>query len=334
MPRTKSAPRGRAVDDAVGMGGVFVNRAGEELQLSPRASWAGPDRYGERRGEGIDQETIVQQILGALARVELGQRALELFGGRIAGRVLNLGANLGHEAICLAGLGADEVVGTDHGDLFTGDLGHLQARTLGMLRNRIGELGFPARAADVPVRFLRDDITRTTLEAGRFDLIVSWQTLEHLIDLQRAFACMHALLAPGGMCFHEYHAFFGLDGGHSLCTIDIAWGHVRLDRDELAEYLVTRAPGRREAALDFYDRVLNRRTQRQVARAAEAAGFEVLLLLPRTRTDDLMLLTQDMLRQARRHEPQVEVVDLVSRMVRLVLRKPQRPAQGPAGRVR
>ncbi len=323
------------MDDAMGMCGVFVNRAGEELQLSPRASWTGPGHYGERREDGDDPETIARQIPGVLARVKLGQRALELFGGRIAGRVLNLGANLGHEAICLAGLGADEVVGTDHGDVFTGDLDRLQARTLGVLRHRIGELGFPARAADVPVRFLRDDITRTELEPGMFDLIVSWQTLEHLIDPQRAFACMHALLAPGGMCFHEYHAFFGLDGGHSLCTIDIAWGHVRLDRDELAEYLATRAPGGcREAALDFYDRVLNRRTQRQMVRAAEAAGFEVLLLLPRTRTDDLMLLTQDMLRQARRQEPQVEIVDLVSRMVRLVLRKPQRPAEGPAGRVR
>ncbi len=322
------------MDDAVGMSGVYVNRAGEELQLSPRASWAGPDHYGERREDGDDPETIVRQIPGVLARVKLGQRALELFGGRIAGRVLNLGANLGHEALCLAGLGADEVVGTDHGHLFTGDLGRRQARTLGMLRHRIGKLGFPPRAADVPVRFLHDDITRTSLEPGRFDLIVSWQTLEHLIDLQRAFACMHALLAPGGMCFHEYHAFFGLDGGHSFCTTDIAWGHVRLDRDELAEYLATRTPGSREAALDFYDRVLNRCTQRQVARAAEAAGFEVLLLLPRTRTDDLMLLTQDTLRQARRHEPEVEVVDLVTRMVRLVLRKPQCPAQGSAGRVR
>ena len=322
------------MDDRVGMGGVFVNRAGEELKVGLRGSWAGPDRYGERRGDGDAEETIVHQIMGALVRVELGQRALQLFGGRIAGRVLNLGANLGHEAICLAGLSADEVVGTDHGHLFTGDLGRRQARTLGMLRHRIGKLGFPPGAADVPVRFLHDDITRTSLEPGRFDLIVSWQTLEHLIDLQRAFACMHALLAPGGMCFHEYHAFFGLDGGHSFCTTDIAWGHVRLDRDELAEYLATRTPGNREAALDFYDRVLNRCTQRQVARAAKAAGFEVLLLLPRTRTDDLMLLTQDMLRQARRHEPEVEVVDLVTRMVRLVLRKPQCPAQGSAGRVR
>ncbi|MFA4927868.1 MAG: methyltransferase domain-containing protein [Patulibacter sp.] len=34
---------------------------------------------------------------------------------------------------------------------------------------------------------------------GRFDLIVSWQVLEHVEDLGAAFACMRAYLKPGGV---------------------------------------------------------------------------------------------------------------------------------------
>ncbi len=34
---------------------------------------------------------------------------------------------------------------------------------------------------------------------GRFDLVITWQVLEHVQSTQRAIDCMHAYLKPGGM---------------------------------------------------------------------------------------------------------------------------------------
>jgi hypothetical protein len=130
------------------------------------------------------------------------------------------------------------------------------------------------------------------------------------------------LLRPGGLAYHEDNPFFALDGGHSAGTLDMPWGHVRLEPEDLERFLRTRRPDEAEDALDFLRHAINRATQADVRRAAAAAGLEVAAWLPRTRTEDLMLLEPGILAQCRRAHPAVEVVDLVSRIVRCVLRRP------------
>jgi SAM-dependent methyltransferase len=59
------------------------------------------------------------------------------------------------------------------------------------------------------------------LGPGRFDLIVSRAVLEHVHDLDRAFASMDLLLAPGGTMLHKVdlrdHGLF-TEGGHNALT--------------------------------------------------------------------------------------------------------------------
>lgn len=62
---------------------------------------------------------------------------------------------------------------------------------------------FLDRARDVvrgrpTVRFVADDITRTKLEPGSFDLILCTEVLEHIDDWRAALASMARLLRPGG----------------------------------------------------------------------------------------------------------------------------------------
>ena len=61
--------------------------------------------------------------------------------------------------------------------------------------------------------------------AGRFDLVVSRAVLEHVLDLEAAFVCMDALLAPGGYMVHEVdfrdHGIFSVFGLNPLTFLTV-----------------------------------------------------------------------------------------------------------------
>src|SRR4029079_979735 len=108
------------------------------------------------------------------------------------------------------------------------------------------------------VTFIEDDITTSALEAASFDVIVSFEVLEHAARPAATFAAIHRLLKPGGVGYHDYNPFFSLIGGHSLCTLDFAWGHARLDHDDFERYLREVRPDAVAQTLRFYDESLNR----------------------------------------------------------------------------
>jgi SAM-dependent methyltransferase len=218
----------------------------------------------------------------------------------------------------LTGWGARRVVGIDREFRDSAEEAERWAR---LARARLGVLGRPIPAGEA-VATCQDDIAASTQADASFDLVCSWRTLEHLADPRAAFAEMYRLLRPGGLAYHEYNPFFGLDGGHSLVTLDIPWGHVRFDRTDLASYLEQHRPAERERALAYYDNCLNRMTIADVERFARAAGFDVLALIPRTRTEDLLAVNAGLLRAATRNYPDLTVNDLICRIVRIVLRRP------------
>src|SRR5262249_40501027 len=77
------------------------------------------------------------------------------------------------------------------------------------------------------------DIATLDAPDESFDVIVSWEVLEHIRDPEAGLRRMYDLLAPGGIAFHEYDPFFNVQGGHSLCTLDFDHGHARLSREDL-----------------------------------------------------------------------------------------------------
>ena len=52
------------------------------------------------------------------------------------------------------------------------------------------------------------NICDSKIESNSKDLILSWDTLEHLANPKKAFEEMYKLLKPGGFTFHEYNSFF------------------------------------------------------------------------------------------------------------------------------
>ena len=126
----------------------------------------------------------------------------------------------------------------------------------------IGEL-FDKKTKGI-VSFIEDDICNSRIESSSKDLIVSWDTLEHLNNPQKAFEEIFRILKPGGYTFHEYNPFFSFNGGHSLCTLDFMWGHVRLSSADFQNYLKQFRPYEYDLAMRFYEKNLNRMTSNQI----------------------------------------------------------------------
>ncbi len=317
--------------------GIFTDRFGQQHQLIPihRQAVRLPSQtgYDNRSSTPASDQQLVEHLRSVRRRVRLGQTLLQAFRGSIAGcRVLNVGALNGSESVVLAGLGAAAVLGTDYGSHYVerdavADVTGLRRieeqrrRIIAAFRRNYSDLGFDRRVLDTPIDFVLDDIANSGLPERSFEIICTWATLEHVQDPAGAFKAMYRLLVPGGLVYIEYHPFFALDGGHWPATLDFPWGHVRLDELDIARYLACYRPEEPEA-LDYYRTGLNRLTIEGARISGLEAGLEILALVPRARTEDLLLITEPLLAQARHQYPQLAVNDLVCRIVRMVLRRP------------
>jgi len=157
----------------------------------------------------------------------------------------------------------------------------------------------------------------------QYDMIISWDTLEHVIDIQRAFKNMYDLLKNGGVAYHEYNPFFAINGGHSLCTLDFLYGHCRLNSQDFDKYVRELRMEEEEIDRNFYHKCLNRATRADIRKLAEEAGFEVLLFAGRSSFDlhNMMKAVEMVLPEVKELYPTVTLEDLIHDQVQLVLRK-------------
>lgn len=155
-----------------------------------------------------------------------------------------------------------------------------------------------------------------------YDIIVSWYTLEHVIEPEKALVNMYRALRPGGICFHNYNPFFCANGAHSLCTLDFPYGHIRLSSADFERYVQTYRPQELEVARNFYHQSLNRMTLADLHCHCSMAGFETLALIEWTERNDMQAINQTILSQCKRLYPNVTVNDLLCRTIWVLLQKP------------
>ena len=154
-----------------------------------------------------------------------------------------------------------------------------------------------------------------------YDLVISWQTLEHITRWEEAFESMYDALRLGGLCYHEYEPFFGWEGGHSLCTLDFPYGHVLLSASDFERYIKRHRPDECEVAVDFYRNGLNRMTLADLRRCVDRIGFETLILSVHRRKGK-RFVTRSVLAECQVNYPTLTIDDLVAHNVRVLLRKP------------
>lgn len=285
--------------------------------------------YGPSPSPEWSEGEVCRHLAQVMTRVDLGLHMARLAGLAVRGaRVLNIGASTGAEAVCLAVRGAAEVIGTDFGGAFTDPVQAARAESVRGLLLRHAAAAFPdasggAALASHQLRFLHDNACDSSLPSGSADLIVSWQTLEHIPDVGAFFREHARLLRPGGVAVHEYNPFFALDGGHSLCTLDTPWGHVRSTDAQMLAHLRRLRPDYASEAMDFFRHALNRLTHAALARHIARSGLVLSMFVPRARTEDLLLLDESAWGEACGLHAELSVMDLVCRIVRVVVRKPE-----------
>jgi SAM-dependent methyltransferase len=312
---------------------VFIDAHGVEHRLDPtlrdrlKPSWrvmCDPVAVAAPPSD----EDLVRRARKAGTNVSEMERALDIVAGAaLEGRVLEIGCYDGAVGFEIARRPGTQVVASDLARYYVVQRPGLPVNTaveaqqvaLASLRERAGTV---AGAAAGAVEFIEDDITTSTLEPASYDLIASFEVLEHVQQPTVAFVSMARLLRPGGLMYHDYNPFFSSNGGHSLVTLDLPWGHARLGRQDVERYLREIRPGEAEQALRFYRDSLNRMTLADLRAAVAAAKLELLALIPWFDRPLLPGLPPRAVDEVRRNYPTATIDDLLATFVTVVARRP------------
>lgn len=174
------------------------------------------------------------------------------------------------------------------------------------------------------VQFHVGDVTKQTdLPDEYFDVVFSSSVIEHIADLPAAFKEIKRLLKPGGITMHSYDPYFHPAGGHSLGILDTPWGHVRLSKDEVLDYIRTMRPHEAPVAVPWVQNALYpEHTQAQVQRALCGAGLSLREWKTAFVSKDLAVqLTDEIVTDALRSNPGLCVQELLTRNVSFIAQK-------------
>lgn len=164
-------------------------------------------------------------------------------------------------------------------------------------------------------------------ENNVYDIIFSWETLEHIIDNNLGFKNIYNALKPGGISLHTYNPFFSLSGGHSLCTTDAPWGHARMTNEDFRNYIMTHPPkdvpnDYLDISYDFFVKNLNRMTQTDLKNILTSNNFEILEFIPHVNYNLLSNFDNEIFYQIKQLYPTAQMIDLICDYVTILIKKP------------
>jgi ubiquinone/menaquinone biosynthesis C-methylase UbiE len=270
---------------------------------------------------------VKKRINKAQLIIDQSVELLNNFNFNIRGKkVLEIGCNDGSKTCALAKLDPSEIYGSDISYFYLLDRKEdelsLQSTRenefLQKLRKLVQDNSLNKNSRCNP-KYVEDNICDSNFESNSFDLIFSWNVLEHIQSPEKAIKEMFRILKPGGIAYNKYNPFFCQGGGHSLCTLDFPWGHLRLDHSNFKQYIKEIRPDEMEAAINFYEYSLNRMTIKDLRLYNIDSGFEILAIIPYMK--NINKVTEQILTQSKSNYPNVEFNDLVSNGVTCIARK-------------
>ena len=262
------------------------------------------------------------------------ERALEEIGETLVGKdIMEAGCGFGQRCYLMAKYERTRVKGTDVDEYTINqspDLNVWSPNDCWFVHDKINNV-----RVSVGKRFpesVRSKVTFDTVGLEDYetpvlhDMIISFDVLEHVLDLDRAFMRMASSVKAGGLLYHEYNPFFSIDGGHSLCTLDFHYGHCRLTGEDFERYIRDIRPQEEKIAINFFHKCLNRFTRKDILDMSDKHGFDIIHTVttypfqtPRGKME--AQLGKDVLPDVKKLYPTAEVEDLLFNSVQLVMRR-------------
>jgi len=180
--------------------------------------------------------------------------------------VLDVGGGAGMHSVLLTGL-AQRVICTDIADQnarFGGEL-------IKLVKEKFDRNGFSLDCRKI--EFQACDATRLPYRNDWFDLIVSFNAMEHIPEPELAFAEMARVVKPGGYLYVTFDPIWTADSGsHFLSRVPEPWGHLLMSDDEFVAKM--RRAGASDGECADYRSAMNRqrlgRYQAMLANLPEA----------------------------------------------------------------
>lgn len=254
------------------------------------------------------------------------ERFLQIHNLTVVGKnVLEVGCFSGALSYALAEIGADHVDGIDVPENFSELLDgkhdskavEEQSRYLARLRETVSS--FYSEQLQEKVDFYDADI-RNLGKNDCYDLILSSQTLEHIMEPKKAFQQMFSALRPNGFCIHVYGHFFSTAGAH-FDGLDFPWGHVRLSGGDFTRYIETYRPEEVVIAKKRFNKTLNRMTLTELRNICGSSGFEILELYHEN-MGKWADIDQEIFTQCQANYPSLTITDLLAENLWVLLKKP------------
>ncbi|MFA5133106.1 MAG: class I SAM-dependent methyltransferase [Candidatus Paceibacterota bacterium] len=225
---------------------------------------------------------LTRGITNMVAQTE--QRLVENGFTLIGKNILEFGCNNGNNAYAMAYIEDTKIHGIDileYGIHQTIDLNMniidkiKQQNYLDSQREYISK-HIPRHIKD-KVTFSNNDIANF-VEPEKYDVVVSWDTMEHITQPKQAIDNIYKSLKQGGFAYFHYNSFFSITGGHSLCTLDFPYGHCILDGNDFERYIKSHRKMECKVAMDFYNHNLNRMSLSDFICYLKQSGFKIQLM--------------------------------------------------------
>ncbi len=305
------------------LGNSFELKEGLRSKIKP-----GWENMLNKKEVTINSEYLANQKLYGSLAVGTIKPIIATIGKTIKNsKILEIGCHSGASSFALADSGAKSVTGSDFSgyqvqstqtkdQVFDKKLNEVDEK-LKNIRKGLSALFTNGNKVD----FVDDDICNSKLEMNSYDMICSWEVLEHLHDTERAFQATYDLLNDNGFVVHLYNPFFCLNGGHSLCTLDFLWGHTRLNVADFEKYVSHLRPLEKERSVSYFSNGLNRMTLADLKFQYKKAGFQNINILPFTKEQHVRMVNQEILEQTQVHYPNLTMLDLVAPKVIIIATK-------------
>ena len=269
-----------------------------------------------------------------LPMITKSEKALEDIGETLVGKnILEIGCGFGDRCFLMAKYEGTKVHGIDVDEYTVNqspDINVWNPEDVEYIHNKIDSVR--KQVSEKFPESVRNKVTFSTesieqfIAVNPYDVIISFDVLEHLLDLDSAFRQMANSLKSGGILSHEYNSFFSFDGGHSLCTLDFHYGHCILSKEDFERYIKEIRPQEEKIAINFYNKCLNRATRKDIRELAEKYGLKIISEIKTSSytAPEVAIrkeLEKDILPNVVKLYPKVEVEDLLYNSIHLIMRK-------------